>query len=42
MRRWVDVIADGVFLLVLGCSATGAVVTVYHLIVNWRVSWRVW
>jgi hypothetical protein len=41
-RKLVETIADGLFLFVLGCSATGAVVAVYQIVVHWRQSWKVW
>lgn len=42
MGKWVEVIADGIFLFILGCSATGAVAAVYQIVYNWRRAWKLW
>jgi len=42
MKKWLEVITDSIFIVVLGCSVTGALAAMFHIIRNWRVSWIIW
>ena len=42
MKRWINTLADSVFLSVLGCSAAGAIAAVWQIVYHWRAAWKLW